>query len=370
MLCQSVRRDVHISDIDGGNYDHLPSPVWVAAGLGHDRVIEEFARFGLLKASDRVGDHDLLNRSVESECEERVFLSPLGNAAREGNATTVVLLLRLGADIQKQGYDRLGPGEESLANAWRTCATLEERMRVEAKGKAKADAKAAIAAAERQRREAAAAVARAAEEARAAASGETDPALLPGAFKCSVCSKAFKREMNLIFHMTTHRTSMDTGFFNGTAIEPTEEFLAYKTYFASLPQTAAPADRGPNIDKLKANIDIEPGGDGFNGLPRTVARRAGHVVLADYLDAVYAAGCYSSPWRKPTKSLHFKCFLAGPRLSLALLRSLVRSGRATMRTSTMLRSSRQSRLMWLFKDLPDDLFVCIVRQWWTGQQLF
>ena len=37
----------------------------------------------------------------------------------------------------------------------------------------------------------------------------------------------------------------------------------------------------------------------------------------------------------------------------------------------MLRSSRQSRLMmWLLKDLPDDLFVCIVRQWWTGQQLF
>ena len=295
MLCQSVRRDVHILDIDGGSYggsDQVPSPVWVAAGLGHDRIILEFARFGYLPplsgGPTYVGDRNLINQMCEEQEDgagRSVCLSPLGNAAREGHASTVFLLLRLGAEIQDQGHDRLGPGEESLADAWRACATPEERLRVEAKGKAKADAKAAIAAAERQRREAAAAVARAAEEARAAASGETDPALLPGAFKCSVCSKAFKREMNLIFHMTTHRTSMDTGFFNGTAIEPTEEFLAYKTYFASLPQTAAPADRAPNIDKLKANIDIEPGGDGFNGLPRTVARRAGHVVLADYLDA-------------------------------------------------------------------------------------
>ena len=94
------------------------------------------------------------------------------------------------------------------------------------------------------------------------------------------------------------------------------------------------------------------------------------MALADYLDSVYAAGCYSSPWRAATKSLHFKCFLAGPRISLVLLRGLVRSGRATMRMSTMLRSSRQSRLMWPFKDLPDDLFVCIVRQWWAGEQLF
>ena len=303
MLCQSVRRDVHIADIDGGGYggyDHVPSPVWVAAGLGHDKVILEFARFGFLPplsgGPTYVGDRDLVNQSVCEEQEDggrSVYLSPLGNAAREGRATTVVLLLRLGAEIQDQGHDRLGPGEESLADAWRACATPEERLRVEAKGKAKADAKAAIRAAESE-------------------------------------SECHDR---------------------------------YQAFFKSHSETA----NGPNID-------IEPGDEfqNFNDLPRTVARRAGHVALADYLDAVYAAGCYSPRGKDflGRKSLHFKCFLKGPRLSLVLLRGLVRSGRATMRTSTMLRSSRQSRLMWLFKDLPDDLFVCIVRQWWTGEQLF
>ena len=303
MLCQSVRRDVHIADIDGGGYggyDHVPSPVWVAAGLGHDKVILEFARFGFLPplsgGPTYVGDRDLVNQSVCEEQEDggrSVYLSPLGNAAREGHASTVFLLLRLGAEIQDQGHDRLGPGEESLADAWRACATPEERLRVEAKGKAKADAKAAIVAAESE----------------------------------------------------------------------SERHDRCRAFFESCSETAD----GPNID-------IEPGDDfpNFDDLPRTVARRAGHVALADYLDAVYAAGCYSPRGKDflGRKSLHFKCFLKGPRLSLVLLRGLVRSGRATMRTSTILRSSRQSRLMWLFKDLPDDLFVCIVRQWWTGEQLF
>ena len=111
---------------------------------------------------------------------------------------------------------------------------------------------------------------------------------------------------------------------NGTAIGiETEDFLEYKKYFESLPQTARPADRRPNIDKLKASIDIEPGDEAFQrpaphpcaaGGARGARRLPRLGLRSGLLLFALAGGHQVSPLQMlPRRASHFAGPSAGPR---------------------------------------------------------